>query len=111
MNRLILIGNGFDLAHGLNTSYKDFIFWYLDRCFDNAGIYTSSEPYEDKFLHITVLEHDTLMNLGRVSGEKGLSRYLYDNGVLGQYLNFFKEGASNGKETGDLNTELSIPLA
>ena len=28
MNRLILIGNGFDLAHGLKTSYKDFIDWY-----------------------------------------------------------------------------------
>ncbi len=25
MNRLILIGNGFDLAHGLPTSYRDFI--------------------------------------------------------------------------------------
>lgn len=33
MNRLILIGNGFDLAHGLKISYKDFIFWYLDECF------------------------------------------------------------------------------
>lgn len=28
MNRLVLIGNGFDLAHGLKTSYKDFIEWY-----------------------------------------------------------------------------------
>ena len=28
MNRIILIGNGFDLAHGLKTSYKDFINWY-----------------------------------------------------------------------------------
>lgn len=29
MNRIILIGNGFDLAHGIPTSYKDFIndFW------------------------------------------------------------------------------------
>jgi len=25
MNTLILIGNGFDLAHNLNTRYKDFI--------------------------------------------------------------------------------------
>lgn len=25
MNRLVLIGNGFDLAHGMKTSYKDFI--------------------------------------------------------------------------------------
>ena len=28
MNRLVLIGNGFDLAHGLKTSYADFIDWY-----------------------------------------------------------------------------------
>lgn len=31
MNRLVLIGNGFDLAHGLKTSYKSFIFWYWDQ--------------------------------------------------------------------------------
>lgn len=28
MNRIILIGNGFDLAHGLPTKYEDFINWY-----------------------------------------------------------------------------------
>jgi hypothetical protein len=27
MNRLIFIGNGFDLAHGLKTKYADFIYW------------------------------------------------------------------------------------
>ena len=32
MNSLVLIGNGFDIAHGLNTSYKDFISWYLGEC-------------------------------------------------------------------------------
>lgn len=30
MNRLVIIGNGFDLAHGLATSYKDFISWYFN---------------------------------------------------------------------------------
>lgn len=30
MNRIIIIGNGFDLAHGLPTSYKNFINWYMD---------------------------------------------------------------------------------
>lgn len=30
MNRLIIIGNGFDLAHGLKTSYADFLQWYLE---------------------------------------------------------------------------------
>ena len=34
MNRLVLIGNGFDLAHGLTTSYKDFINWYWDGRFN-----------------------------------------------------------------------------
>ena len=30
MNRIILIGNGFDLAHGLKTRYADFIDWYWE---------------------------------------------------------------------------------
>ncbi len=28
-NKLVIIGNGFDLAHGLKTSYNDFISWLL----------------------------------------------------------------------------------
>lgn len=32
MNRLIIIGNGFDLAHGIKTSYHDFILDYLKTC-------------------------------------------------------------------------------
>ena len=31
MNRLVLIGNGFDLAHGLKTKYEDFINWYWEQ--------------------------------------------------------------------------------
>lgn len=31
MNRLIIVGNGFDIAHGLNTSYMDFINWYWEQ--------------------------------------------------------------------------------
>ncbi|WP_339704883.1 AbiH family protein [Algoriphagus aquimarinus] len=48
MNRLILIGNGFDLAHGLKTSFKDFILNYLCSCvaaFENA-------PYSDQLIEI-----------------------------------------------------------
>ena len=39
MNRVIIVGNGFDLAHNLKTKYEDFIKWYwlkilknLQRC-------------------------------------------------------------------------------
>lgn len=34
MNRLVIIGNGFDIAHGLKTSYKDFIYWYWNKRVD-----------------------------------------------------------------------------
>ncbi|MBQ2808694.1 MAG: hypothetical protein IJF06_06290 [Bacteroidaceae bacterium] len=32
MNRIIIAGNGFDLAHGLKTKYEDFINWYWKQC-------------------------------------------------------------------------------
>lgn len=35
MNRIILIGNGFDLAHGLPTRYEDFINWYWKKRVDS----------------------------------------------------------------------------
>ena len=35
MNKLVLIGNGFDLAHGLKTRYNDFIFWYFNNALRN----------------------------------------------------------------------------
>jgi hypothetical protein len=31
MNRIVLIGNGFDIAHGYNTTYEDFIVWYFKK--------------------------------------------------------------------------------
>lgn len=37
MNRIILIGNGFDLAHGLRTSYMDFIEDYWENWVKSLG--------------------------------------------------------------------------
>lgn len=37
MNKLVLIGNGFDLAHGLKTKYHDFIMWYLNGVFQELS--------------------------------------------------------------------------
>jgi formylglycine-generating enzyme required for sulfatase activity len=42
MNRIILIGNGFDLAHGLKTSYKDFINDLCEQIESNRN--TPNEP-------------------------------------------------------------------
>ena len=58
MNRIILIGNGFDLAHGLKTSYADFIDWYWDkRIFDLHDNY--SKVSKDILCTITSLSDNT----------------------------------------------------
>lgn len=47
MNRVVLIGNGFDLAHNLPTRYEDFINWYWDervRGFSNTLSRDSKDP-------------------------------------------------------------------
>lgn len=46
MNRIVLIGNGFDLAHGLNTKYEDFILWCLKQYGYNM-LHTSSKEISD----------------------------------------------------------------
>ena len=45
MNRIILIGNGFDLAHGLPTRYNDFIKSYWEEWVDKL---TSCDNYIEK---------------------------------------------------------------
>ena len=51
MNRLVLIGNGFDLAHDLKTSYADFINWYFEKRYDNL-LDTHNDVSEDPLLTI-----------------------------------------------------------
>lgn len=51
MNRIILIGNGFDLAHGLKTSYKDFINNYWKEFIENAKE-CNQESYKDIYATI-----------------------------------------------------------
>jgi len=48
MNRIILIGNGFDLAHGLKTSYADFIDWYWNE-WGELLLRSHKRIEEDKF--------------------------------------------------------------
>lgn len=54
MNRLILIGNGFDLAHGLKTDYNSFILWYLKKCLIQA-FNPNNLHYEDNLISIDTI--------------------------------------------------------
>ena len=49
MNRLIIIGNGFDLAHGLKTSSSDFLLNYLSESLNN---FFESGEFSDPLLKI-----------------------------------------------------------
>jgi len=49
MNKLIIIGNGFDLAHGLNTRYSDFLVWYLRQAIERTSL---NMQHEDPLIHI-----------------------------------------------------------
>jgi len=61
MNRIILVGNGFDLAHGLKTSYKDFIIWYLVKCFGQRSYLPST--YENKLLRIEFNDFNSFLSV------------------------------------------------
>lgn len=75
MNRIILIGNGFDLAHSLPTRYEDFINWYwnlwLDRlriCHDRTlsdGLCTFSIKFGQDTWYSLLWQQDFTFNLHR----------------------------------------------
>lgn len=44
MNRLMIIGNGFDLAQGMKTDYHSFILHYIKSCFQHA---LTRQAYKD----------------------------------------------------------------
>ncbi|NQD71981.1 hypothetical protein HP439_14740 [Sphingobacterium shayense] len=52
-NRIFLIGNGFDLSHDLETSYKSFIIWYLKKSVKNA-LESGINKYTDDCLAVIV---------------------------------------------------------
>jgi hypothetical protein len=56
-NKLVIIGNGFDLAHGLKTKYSDFMLWYFNDIFK---IHNSERGYSDKLIEVSSTKHSTV---------------------------------------------------
>ncbi len=52
MNKLIIIGNGFDLAHGLKTKYSDLIRSFWDFFFSTADE-LHSNMYKNRMITVT----------------------------------------------------------
>jgi hypothetical protein len=50
MNRIVIIGNGFDLAHGLLSRYEDFLLYLLNNAIDELNTFQiSSDLYKNLF--------------------------------------------------------------
>lgn len=61
MNRIILIGNGFDLAHGLSTNYKHFIEWYWNEWLEKLRE-TNQNKIDDKLCSFENKSQYTMWN-------------------------------------------------
>jgi len=86
MNRIILIGNGFDLAHGLKTGYKNFINNYWEKIEnnirkDNEDRYFRNEcisfdlKYVDDFNRIQLLANYNNKFLETITRKLGLNSW------------------------------------
>ena len=98
MNRIILIGNGFDLAHRMKTSYRDFLnnFWeeLQIKIQDEAYI---EKKYEDDFIIIDKVP--TNWNVGK--GFQVIIDSLKNSRTTLRYKNKFLENLSKSNQ--DLN--------
>ncbi len=97
MNRIVLIGNGFDLAHDLKTSYKDFIEGYWQYRFNK---FASEYSVISKDLLCTLERQDgnswntvyqalTRRNLAPLSGEQVWKYISEDRNSNVTYSDFF----------------------
>lgn len=72
MNRLVLIGNGFDLAHGLKTSYKDFIQWYWEERVYELKTHLGTEKSD---------ELCTIKLITKYADHQSWESYIFTNGL------------------------------
>lgn len=61
MNRIIIVGNGFDLAHGLKTKYEDFINWYWKQCGYNL-LHCSEKEMSDGLCSFKVKDRENALS-------------------------------------------------
>ena len=78
MNQIIIIGNGFDLAHGLKTSYSDYLLWLIKDLMkrSNEGGYSRTfmkdGPFNVKGSHAEISSGDLENFLAEIKDLKDL---------------------------------------
>ena len=87
MNRLIVIGNGFDLAHGLPTSYKDFI--------DDYWKSVVNSKHQDELVCFQNFEQNT--DFEQVRNLEELAKFImqYDDKIKFSEAEIYREYGNN----------------
>lgn len=73
MNKLIIVGNGFDIHNKLPTKYTDFLIWYLTKCFESAS------NNDGKFRELVEISWDRIsqgVDCRRITDYKDLALWL-----------------------------------
>lgn len=100
MNQLVIIGNGFDLAHGLKTSYKDFILWCLNEAFKYERECRSFDEARDLiWIHEQYYSDKVFENL------EDFTSLLSYSGIKPSYNKFFKTLIDNLKSANWVDIE------
>lgn len=95
MNRIILIGNGFDLAHGMPTSYRDFLDDFWKRKFEQVNDerksdYSFSKQFENDFFIVSKIRPESI----DVSSYHDVQRLSSSNEIELSFKNIFLQKIS-----------------
>ena len=107
MNDLYLIGNGFDLAHGLKTSYNDFLLWYLK---ESIELTNSNHYFKDNLIEID--GNASWLMRGDYSSIRNILRNFLESNIRIQYKHtFFKNIVENYRDYRWVDVEYEYYMA
>lgn len=101
MNKLIIVGNGFDIHNGLATRYSDFLKWYLNGCFEEAFNYyfSNSVPGDppssifDNLLEIKIIRLYSGVNVTPIKNVEEFTNLFFEKiNRIEKALNFSYRG-------------------
>lgn len=90
MNHLIIIGNGFDLAHGLKTSYRDYVrAMLIDECITRGKTAYKDSPFKGTKLKNSQADQRSKGQLKSLPDESLVKLYVKDHEPRGKNVSTF----------------------
>jgi hypothetical protein len=88
MNNLLIVGNGFDLAHGLKTSYKDFVIYVTNSIIQDEDVFPklfSNKFIDGSYSYSRIIEEHS--NGLDIFNQLGIKNYFFKIILIEQGLN------------------------